>query len=167
MAEFVVEKCWVGFYIYSWQFRATGRSTLEFSGWAECSYLCKSQSLEREAVRCMWFCRTLQEKSLLGLGSWLFFFFCLFVWVFLCFQALDLSSVYKMFPLFNVLRLLGFFYYYYNFQTAVSPNSSAFSAQPSLLLPATPARAFVQNKGLLLKTAWYFATFVKTCHNNI
>lgn len=82
-----------------------------------------------------------------------FFFFCLFVWVFLCFQALDLSSVYKMFPLFNVLRLLEFFYYYYNFQTAVSPNSSAFSAQPSLLLPATPARAFVQNKGLLLKTA--------------
>ena len=36
------------------------------------------------------------------------FFFFLVCLGFLCFQALDLSSVYKMFPLFNVLRLLDF-----------------------------------------------------------
>lgn len=39
------------------------------------------------------------KKSLLGLDSRL-----------LCFQALGISSVYKMFPLFSVLRLLGFFF---------------------------------------------------------
>lgn len=48
----------MGFYIYSWQFRAAGTSMLEFGGQAKCSY--KSESLEREAVR---FMRWLQDTA--------------------------------------------------------------------------------------------------------
>lgn len=165
VAELVVEKCWVGFYIYSWQFRAAGRSTSEFRGWAECGFPCKSWSLERECCKV----HVMSAGQCKGRVCWCYtleIIFCwLFVWGF-CFQAMDFGSVYKMFPLFGVLELLVFFIIITVFKLLCHLIHQP-SAQPSLLLPTTPARAFVQNKGLLLKTAWYFATFVKTCHNNI